>query len=716
MPRSAGTAVENNFSRALITEATGLNFPENACTETYDCVFLQTGQVQRRPGFDLEEDWEYITYNTSTGVVKEFVWRVGGSTNKIFQVVQLGSTIRFFEVDGASLSPNLESFTIDLLSYDTGSDVEDYACNFASGNGLLFVAHPFVEPLMVEYNSGTNTITVTQLSLKIRDFTGVDDGLAVDTQPNTLSDAHNYNLKNQGWYPATVNCVNASNAVSSANPITHWESVDGDYPANNHIWWAYKRARNDNSSKTYEEVFDPTAKAWIKVGNTPAPKGHYILNAFNQDRTTASGVSNIATVTSGGARPQAVAFFAGRAFWGGVAAQGFHSKIYFSQVVERNSQVALCYQDHDPTDEDVPDLLPTDGGVISIPEMRQLLMMMPLADSLFLFATNGVWKISGSEGIGFRANDYSIMKVSDVGAISALSFVLVENMPVWWNHAGIWTLATENGIDYTVQSMTDKSIKEFFENIPNDSKLYAKGAYNSQTKIIQWLYSSTEHDTDTPSDTYNYDRILNLNTLTGAFYPWTITSAKGSVMRGITAVEGELLEQELEVVQVGDEDIFVGEEEVFLPVSTFRAVQSLFKYILHVDGAGITFADCARIDYRDWPTLAAQNYTSYFVTGYRVNADGDKRFQSNYVTMNYMSVPDNSAFLQGIWDYSLSGDTGRWSSQQQITINDEAYKFLMAKRKIRGNGRSLQLKVTSESGKPFAINGWTIFLTGNQVV
>ena len=728
MARSAATAVENSFIKGLLTEATGLNFPENACTETFDCVFNQIGQASRRKGIDIETDAETKSYTGTDGVVREYVWRVAGNTGAItFLVVQYGSTIHFYSISGTTLSANLESFSIDLLDYDTTTtfDTSELACEFSSGNGLLFIAHPQVEPLMVEYDPDTNDITVTELNLKVRDFAGLDDGLEIDERPATLSNEHEYNLKNQGWYPATVFKIDVNNTgATNANPITHFESVVGDYPANNESWWAYKRPRTDTSNTTYQEVFDPETTDWIKIGNTPAPKGHYLLEAFNLDRSTVSGVAGLTTETSGGARPQTVAFFAGRAFWGGCSATKFNTRIYFSQVIERESQVAQCYQSQDPTDEDVPDLLPNDGGVIVIPELRQVVTMLPIADSLFIFATNGVWKVSGSEGIGFRANDYSIIKVSDVPAISALSFVLVENIPVWWNESGIWTLATENGIDFTVRSLTDTTIKDFYDEIPATAKHYAKGAFNTQSKIVQWVYSNTDPATDAAEDTFKYDRILNLNTLTGAFYPWRMTGEDSVLVRGITSLEGITLQQDTEEVFVDTDQVLVtGDEEVVSQAYTQRSVQSQFKYLAHIlDGhttltEGITFAEEVRTDYTDWVLLgSSDDFESYFDTGYKVYGEGDKLFQSNYVTVNYEAQLAGSVYIQGVWDYATDGDTGRWSSKQQVMNYLENYRHLMAKKKIRGNGRALQLRFSSQSGKPFTLNGWTVFVTGNQIV
>ena len=65
MPLNVAAQLENNFTRGLITEATGLNFPENACTETYNCVFHENARVERRLGFDYEDGFEFCVSHSS---------------------------------------------------------------------------------------------------------------------------------------------------------------------------------------------------------------------------------------------------------------------------------------------------------------------------------------------------------------------------------------------------------------------------------------------------------------------------------------------------------------------------------------------------------------------------------------------------------------------------------------------------------------------------
>src|SRR6185369_5168519 len=116
MPRQAGVGLDNSFIKGLITEATGLNFPENACTDTLNCRFNQTGLINRRKGFNFELQHDEHLVDRDGKIIIEYVWKaVAGTGNINFVVTQIGSEIFFYEVDPSSaLSPGLKSFSIDL--------------------------------------------------------------------------------------------------------------------------------------------------------------------------------------------------------------------------------------------------------------------------------------------------------------------------------------------------------------------------------------------------------------------------------------------------------------------------------------------------------------------------------------------------------------------------------------------------------------------------
>lgn len=371
------------------------------------------------------------------------------------------------------------------------------------------------------------------------------------------------------------------------NAITRWFIDTGTYPNNCQQWWVYKRPvalSGQSHPRGYAEVFDTDMRNQFTEGNSPAPKAHYILNAFRLDRSEASGISGLPVRSSGGARPTACAFYAGRVWYAGVKSARFSTSVYFSQIIERDEQVGMCYQTSDPTDEDVPDLVPSDGGQIIIPEVAEVVALFAKGDHLFVFATNGIWTISGSETLGFRANDYSVAKLTDIPALSKLSLVSVDGNPLWWNRSGIYAIGpAQNGLGFTVQSLTDMTIKTFLDGIPDESKKFVKGAYNPQTKIVQWVYRSSAPQNI--QECYEYDRILNLDTTTGAFYPWRVGGDLADVaIRGIFAVEGEAVRETDDDVVVGGDPVEADGDPVTVTLRTRLLVDSRFKYTTNIQG------------------------------------------------------------------------------------------------------------------------------------
>src|SRR6185312_9113854 len=151
--------------------------------------------------------------------------------------------------------------------------------------------------------------------------------------------------------------------------INTWLNAEGNYPSNADVWWYFK----DNSS-----VFNPGStqpNVTLSVGN--APQGHFLLNAFSQDRSSVSGVAGLTPISTT-ARPTTGTWFQGRVWYTGVNASQqatgdaqfytWSENIYFSQVCLSNAtNFGNCFQVNDPTSEELFGILPSDGGVIQIP-------------------------------------------------------------------------------------------------------------------------------------------------------------------------------------------------------------------------------------------------------------------------------------------------------------------------------------------------------------
>lgn len=87
----------------------------------------------------------------------------------------------------------------------------------------------------------------------------------------------------------------------------------------------------------------------------------------------------------------------------------------------------------------------------------------------------------------------------------------------------------------------------------------------------------------------------------------------------------------------------------------------------------------------------------------------------------------SSCLVQAQWEWCTSDDSGRWGQQFQayryrhlFMEQDESatislgYSVITTRNKLRGKGRALSLKFTSEPGKDLQLLGWSIELGYNR--
>lgn len=782
MPSQAVSTVENNFTKGLITESTGLNFPENAATDTDNCEYTVIGDVVRRLGIDFEDNFEEVPVDFNNKAINTYKWtNAGGDGITQILVVQAGLVLHFFVItDSTNTSPisaHKLAATVDLTSYVQINvlDAQTKECQFADGDGYLFVFHPNANTIYCAYRADDDTVTPNLIEIKIRDFTGAKEvpQFAVDFRPTVPYDAHLYNLQNQGWskgdsesaiqlggggplvgpglkgftipaglsftngdlvsialtdtrfgvggwlsagtqvmsgtvisYVGTALVVNVTsyntNATSldgspysitsiSRGYLNTWQASIGNYPSNSDVWWYFKNASG---------VFDPAntiGNVTLSTGN--APNGHYILSAFNQTRSVISGVGSLTDVVTS-VRPKTGAWFQGRVWYAGVddaaypdGTRDFYSwasNIYFSQIITAPTEFGNCYQVNDPTSENLNSILPTDGGVIVIPEAGSIYKLFPIQNGLLVFAANGVWFITGSQGIGFTANDYTITKISSVQSISGTSFVDVLGLPYFWNEDGIYAVTPQQGGSLSVQSVTVSTIDSFYNEIPTSCKKMARGAYDPLNFTIQWVYRDTEFTT--VGDSYKFNRIMNFNVFNKAFFPYSV-STESNYIAGINYVSGP---------------------------GGLDTPDPAFRYLTAFTGLNtITFSFEKDEDYLDWQSSGTGvDYDSYFVAGYRLAGDGQRRFQIPYIYIfSRTEEPRISGYkIQAIWDYASTSTSGRWSRPEVVTIDNQDFHMQFRRHKLRGMGIVLQIKVQSRTGLPFDVMGWSAYKNINQGV
>jgi hypothetical protein len=439
----------------------------------------------------------------------------------------------------------------------------------------------------------------------------------------------------------------------------------------------------------------------LYMGNLRAPRGHYILNAFNKDRAAVSGVTGIPAVVTND-RPASVAFFSGRSWF------GCGSIVYFSQILTDKSKAGLCYMESDPTSENISDPLATDGGVVPIPEAYKIIRLVPHGGSILVFARNGVWAITGTAS-GFSALDISVNKVSPVGCRSAMSVVETDDAVFWWSDVGIMGATQDKGqytaiASFSKTNISEQTVQSYYNAIPDTSRVDVKAVFDPKSNCIYWLYREDATAT-------NYDKVLILDLALGAFYPWKF-SASAYKIKGI----------------------YLGNRNNTYTIPT-DIEPSQIEYVT-TSGTNLRVSQARSGQFADWYTIdnVGVGYDSYMEAGYELFEDAMRKknitYLFAYLTRTETEIIDgepnypSDCQLTVKWEWASSQGSNKWTTPVQLyrqgrTLFDTAdtgFSMVVTKNKVRGNGKAIQFRFgTSAVGKNFDLVGWSIAVSGNPI-
>lgn len=759
MPNAKTNKLYRTFVKGLVTEASPLTFPPDSSYDEDNCLIFQAGNRARRLGMEYETGYQLSSHTLTmadavSAPMTEYVWRnVNNVEGLDFLCHQVKDIIYFYNCSGSPTSTNKKSFVVNLSSwYINGHPDPTHApVQMISGKGYLFIVSDSTQPIVVEYNENTDEITIAGINILIRDFDGIEDGLAVDEEITTLSNAHQYNLFNQGWTGQTTTTSTSfglfgngrfgvRTTTSTADVIQKYKDVIGRYPGNNKQWFLGKVEAEADGYKVGD--FNPLILNKIHVGNTRAPRGHFIYDAFNKDRAAVSGIAGLplySTVT----RPCSIAFAAGRVFY------AHENNVYFSQVLSDKGKAGLCFQDNDPTAEDISDLLDNDGGVIPIPSADKIVHIKDVANGVMAFANNGVWFISGAER-GFSATDYQVTKVSSIGTESPLSIVDTENHIYWWSKTGIQRIEQAGGMfgpvsgSFTSTNLTESTIDTYLKNISSTIRKRVKGAYDHGTNTIYWLYSDNDLGYE-----YFYNNLINYNIAVEAFYPWSLSAGTAPLITGLYITSDINRITNSEAVTVDGTIVTASGATVTAEGTTLSAKDTFIQFIVAEPDLPtnplyqFTIGGFTNDNFVDWESFNGTGFTynSFIESGFEILEDAARTKSTTYIQPffrqteeNFVAVGDDytldkpsSCYLTTKWDWSDSSASNKWATKTQVyrlrrvpypnpldlSLNT-GFKVVSTRNRVRGQGQALQFRFEcDEIGKNFDLLGWQVFYTGN---
>lgn len=773
MARQTSLVEVNKYVAGLITEATPLNFPDNASIDEDNFVLNTDGSRQRRLGMDFESGHQIIStgVNPPSGVdvtVTSYRWRnAGGNPQKNIIVVQVGNELRFFDMDIKPLSAG-------VIYAKTYADVPVQSFfSYAVVDGIMTIVNGLKDVSTFKYENGV--ISESSGHLLVRDQFGVEDnyfglnlrqGSGVSTRPLTLTDQHVYNLRNQTW---GLPKLDYNTPVSAVDPITTFYDFGGNhrYPSNSDSVVDALFANAAYSPDPVSLRFNANSLYSNPVGSFPAPQGFFIIDAMARGTSRVDEYNKVRAAnpalgypiiglpvdtTPGG--PSVVAEYAGRVWYSGFSGSliagdnnspRMASYVLFSQLVQDPTDTLSCYQDGDPTSVDAPELLDSDGGFIRIEGAYGICGMVNVGKALMVIAANGVWQISGGSDYGFKATNYLTNKLTNHGCDSPGSIVVVDNSFMYWGDDGIYSVAPNQFGDYIATNIAKTTIQSFYDAIDSLDKRACKGIYDSYERKIRWVYRNRLRSSAEV-------RELVLDIALSAFYPSTIKNDVGSglpkVVSGVQ-VPAFTTSPVQETITANLDDVTVLGEDVTVTIATQAPTTKETVYVVLTSvspNIQFTFSSYKNEDFKDWLSLNNVGYdaNAYIVTGWMAGNDYQRIKQVPYITFHFIKTEDgfvldesgdyivthpSSCLVQAQWEWANSPNSGRWGKKFQ------AYRFkrhyfptglgdtyengnytVETKNKLRGKGKVLSLLIETEPEKDCVLLGWSMILEVNQYV
>lgn len=629
MARASARMNYFTFIGGKISDINPLVPPENSARILDNIDLEPNGRISRRLGIDFETDnvlsgGPHTSTDIRNNNIGVFQWRnVNNTVGSVFLVVRFGNTLSIYDESASPISSGfIEDVDISSLSQDVVASAKgDF--QGSEGKGLFFCSGTRYDPFYLKYDVILNTFSVVTIKFDIRDFEGITESVPIDQRPTTLTNVHKYNLQNQGWQQVHIDQLFTD---------------EGFYPSNADIEvLGYKINSSGDRVWRSNELIEHT------FGNTYTPKGHFIIDAFDRDRSLISGISSLPTdgTTS---RPAAVAFFAGRVWFGSVKGE-----IFFSQIVEGEDNISKFYQEQDPTSEEFNELLDTDGGVLKILDAGEVVKLIAIGAGLLVLATNGVWFISGGES-GFSANNTKIDNLSRIKISNAQAAVEAEGSVFLWSEEGIYALRVDQvSGTLTPVSLSDNRIQSDFNQIPASGRQLAQAAFDRVDKRIYWSYHDSQVSTaDNISGKYNavlvYDMTLD------AFWDYHIAENTNIELKPFMA--GLFLPS---IINEGSSfrNIVVGLDQVTVlgvPVGTtvtFDNVGSAPLKALTLTPTGgnfqFTLSEFCSRTFSDW------------VSNDNIGVNFNSAVETNPETLDVASLDKSAMYITTFYDYKRGG-------------------------------------------------------------
>lgn len=478
---------------------------------------------------------------------------------------------------------------------------------------------------------------------------------------------------------------------------------------------------------------------WTCVNGAPAASGEVQVNSANElifFVDAISGWSSWATTAQDGiisgedpitksdgsaltVGPAVCEAFMGRVWYAGIDDQEWADTIFFSQIALKPASFGLCHQEADPTDELNNQLRHNDGGTLLIPNMGTVIQLKAVRNALLIFATGGVWEVSGGGRSPFTAANVSVRQITDAGCNSALSITQFESSTIYTSAKGVISLSPNQFTSQLEASnMTADIIEDTWNAIPATDQQNIQTAYDDAKKRLYVLY----RDASTLTHTYNKALVYDLKNQGWYRLGFNFGAAAGIVsMFSISDADSSESNQKMKFqcqITTTTVDTCDMNQSAYLD---FDGVESPLPYL--VTGWEASYGFQRR---KQAPIVAVFNKrtgTGWTDSNGWTEDNGGSTLMTPFWDWTEATQWDVPALptAQEPWDatannFGVSGKIGKQVETYRFVrnftpltgSNVDGYPVIATRNKVRGRGRSLSMRFDGAATKDSHLLGFTI--------
>lgn len=776
MARQKALLHSYQFNKGLVTDASPLAFPENTCTQLENFLLDTDGSMEVRNGLTAEANVDYTTtidapiaarpglswtrWNRAVQGLDVFVMKVG---HKLY--------FRTVNVDGVFVTGTLDKeITLTPVAGFSDLAVALSPVSFAPTSGYLLVVGKYIEPCYITLDQDTFDPTLTVITVKERDFDGLDSGYEPTERPTILNSQHNYNLINAGWNNGKISQYKTSRSkYPSLCDLVNFGYQDD--PSTGNEFWSAERVIT-NSSGTSQAVrgsiilnsIEATIASTDLIGDTLAFIGAAVYTHGAPGSLVLTTNVDLTAVAPIGAYVRLdldVLYL--EAGWPAAVTVNLqtYGSLVVTAVTATDITVTITLNDYGSG------FLMTDvagAGRVRGDYDTEIFIRSP-EDTRF--ETTCVWAgrawYAGVDSgtIGNRlyfsqvfegpsrfglcyqeadpasrhitemiASDGGVIVIPEMG--KAISLVPHKNYLVVFTTNGVWVIFGRDGIFDATAYGVRKVSEEVLVN--------ANAAAETETGVVYWSTDSISMVMEDPQAGGVVSKSMSdgvLKNFISGYGPSDWPYIRTYSLIGSRRVAFSLPREDL---VVNDKLLWVDLRLGAYYTDTFKSsnpslpssVEGLFyQYDVEEEerikavvvaipyGMGDYKAHLCTFSHADTDfahTGETEEIDAVCVTGHTNGGDASKAKQGTYIRVYMAQETNSSAYVQSIWDYASGTGSNKYSNTQQCFRTKPDHSVAISKLRVRGWGNSLQLKFTNERGKPCRILGWDMELEANNAI